>query len=181
MLLTALSLQVNGTHSPMIPTTIIRHPKERLAKCTLEPLRDHIGLTFRKASRGFIFNATGYTLLTLDAPVLETGDAVRPLLLLDATWRLLPQLERCLTGEPVRRTLPRGIQTAYPRVSKIDEMPNPFGGLASVEALFVAQAILGRPEPTLLAHYRWKDTFLAHLVSTEGIDCPGISGADSEC
>ncbi len=97
----------------------------------------------------------------MDAPPLSPTDAGRPLILLDSTWRRLPQLETCLGGEPVRRSLPAGIKTAYPRVSKV--FADPLGGLASVEALYVAKKILGDDDPTLLDDYRWKEEFLKNL------------------
>lgn len=148
-----------------IPVTIIRHPKERLSKCTLQPLRHRPEFTFYKGSKGFKLNATGFILLGLNAPILSEADAGHPLLLLDSTWRLLPQLEACLEGTPIRRTLPTGIRTAYPRVSKIAE--DPLGGLASVEALYVAKKLLGEDDPSLLDGYYWKDAFLAQFVHPE--------------
>ena len=117
----------------MKSATIIRHPKERRSKCSLTPLEGRGDLEFFRARSGWRFEASGYTVLGLNAPVLSEADAERPLLLLDSTWRLLPQLESCLVGEGVRRSLP-SVPTAYPRVSKVTE--DPLGGLASVEALF---------------------------------------------
>lgn len=145
----------------VIRTVIIRHPKERLSKCSLQPLREHPALEFYRGTEAFRFEATGYTLLELGAPVLTQADAQRPLLLLDSTWRLLPQLREKLDGEPVPRSLPPGIPTAYPRISKLSEDPN--GGLASVEALYLAWRLMGHDEPGLLAHYYWRDAFLDQL------------------
>ncbi len=51
-----------------------------------------------------------------------------------------------------------GYQSAYPRVSKLGTDPD--NGLASVEALFLAYHILGRPTVGLLDHYRWAESFL---------------------
>jgi len=51
-----------------------------------------------------------------------------------------------------------GFRTAYPRVSK--HGTDPENGLASVEALFVAHHLLGRPTDGLLDHYRWAEEFL---------------------
>ena len=51
-----------------------------------------------------------------------------------------------------------GYRTAYPRASKRGTDPD--NGLASVEALFLAHHILGRPTAGLLDHYRWADEFL---------------------
>ena len=145
-----------------VSVTIIRHPKERIRKCSLTPLQKRSDFRFLKASKHFQFDATGFILLSLNATVLSKKDAGHPLLLLDSTWRLLPELIRCLTGNPIRRSLPSGIETAYPRRSKISVDPS--GGLASVEALYVALKILGREDPSLLAEYRWKDLFLSRLA-----------------
>ena len=51
-----------------------------------------------------------------------------------------------------------GWQTAYPRVSKLGTDPD--NGLASIEALYLAYHILGRPTDGLLDHYRWAQGFL---------------------
>ncbi len=142
----------------MTPVTIIRHAKERKSKCTLEPLRGRPGITFLEARPDFRFNATGYLLLAIDAPVLSPEDAKHPLLLLDSTWRLLPQLMSKVDGEPILRTLPLHVRTAYPRVSKISE--DPARGLASVEALYLAKRLLGDDDPSLLEHYHWREDFL---------------------
>lgn len=142
-------------------TVIIRHPKERLSKCSLEPLRARTDLTFYKATKTFTFDADQHILLSVGAPPLSEQDRGLPLLLLDSTWRLLPQLETCLRGEPIRRSFPVTIATAFPRVSKIAE--DPHGGLASVEALYLASYFLGVPDESLLAHYHWKDQFLQNV------------------
>lgn len=146
----------------MTQVTVIRHPKERRSKCSLTPLESRADIHFVRARSGseWTFDMTGFTVLALGAPELSLKDAGRPLLLLDSTWRLLPQLEACLVGEGVRRTLPE-VQGAYPRTSKIAEDPN--GGLASVEALFLAKLLLGERDDTLLANYHWRAEFLENL------------------
>lgn len=150
--------------------TVIRHPKERRSKCSLTPLEERGDIRFLKARPGWEFDVTGFTVLALDAPELSAADAGRALLLLDSTWRLLPQLEACLIGEGVRRTLPP-VATAYPRVSKIDRDPR--RGLASVEALYLARLMLGKRDDSLLAGYHWRDIFMENLRQ-EGL----LSGYD---
>lgn len=140
--------------------TVIRHPKERRSKCSLTPLEERGDIRFFKPRLSWEFDVTGFTVLALDAPQLSAEDAGRPLLLLDSTWRLLPQLEACLIGEGVRRTLPP-VATAYPRVSKIDQ--DPHGGLASVEALYLAHLMLGERDDSLLDGYHWRDIFMENL------------------
>ncbi|MGJ3242649.1 MAG: hypothetical protein ACFE0O_06815 [Opitutales bacterium] len=154
------------------PIVILRHPRERLSKCTVEPLRGRRGMTFHKARPGLQVPVDDALLLAVDGPVLSPDDALdalgqpRTLVLLDSTWRLLPQLERCLSGVPLRRSLPPGIPTAYPRKSKV--CPDPDGGLASVEALYLALRLLGEDCPDLLADYHWKSIFLEGLERRRG-------------
>ncbi len=144
-----------------IPTTVIRHQKEKISKCSLRFLHERPEMTFLRNKPGFAFDATGFTLLAVDAEPLSLADAGRPLLLLDSTWRWLPQLLACVHGAPVRRSIPGDVRTAYPRVSKVFEDPQQ--GLASIEALYLARKLLGDDDPSLLDGYHWKDDFLRSL------------------
>jgi pre-rRNA-processing protein TSR3 len=122
---------------------------------------DRPDLRFLEARQGFTFDASGFILLTVDAPVISPGDAALPLLILDSTWRLLPGMMACLTGDPVKRALPHHLRTAYPRVSKLS--PDPPRGLASVEALYAARRLMGRSVAGLLDHYHWRSEFLSQF------------------
>jgi pre-rRNA-processing protein TSR3 len=77
-------------------------------------------------------------------------------LLLDGSWRWADAMTRAFVNVPPRSL--NGWKTAYPRVSK--QGTDPDNGLASVEALFLACHILGRPTAGLLDHYRWGAEFL---------------------
>ena len=146
--------------SPQHPTVVvIRHARERISKCSLPHLHDRPGFQFHKAIKQFEFDATGYIELSVDAQPLSIADQGLPLLVLDSTWRLLDELRGCVTGDTIRRSIPRGVQTAYPRTSRYYDDPD--GGLASVEALYVALSILGHDDVSLLDGYHWKDEFLA--------------------
>ena len=140
----------------MCPISVIRHQKERRSKCSLTALEEREDITFYKANQGWSFDVTGFTVLALNAPELSVADAGRPLLLLDSTWRLLPQLQTHLYGCAVSRTLP-AVDTAYPRVSKLTK--DPFGGLASIEALYLAKLVLGERDDSLLESYYWREEF----------------------
>jgi pre-rRNA-processing protein TSR3 len=144
-----------------IPTTVIRHPKEKIRKCSLRFLHERPEMTFLRGNPGFVFDATGFTLLAVDAEPLSTKDNERPLLLLDSTWRWLPQLLACVSGKPIHRSIPGNVRTAYPRISKVFEDPE--AGLASIEALYLARKLLGDDDPSLLDGYHWKDQFLQSL------------------
>jgi pre-rRNA-processing protein TSR3 len=138
------------------PTYIIRHPKENPKKCSILPLRDRpdvILLTFPVKERR---NLDGYVRLAPEGPELTAAEADRGLLLLDGSWRWAEAMTRAFEDVPPRSL--QGYQTAYPRVSKLGTDPEQ--GLASVEALFLAYHILGRPTEGLLDHYRWKEEFL---------------------
>jgi pre-rRNA-processing protein TSR3 len=145
----------------MVHVTVIRHAKERVSKCSLRLLHDRPGFTFLRARPGFRFDASGFLLLAVDAPPLSPADAGHPLLLLDSTWRHLPRLAACLTGTPIRRSIPGALRTAYPRVSRV--FADPAAGLASVEALYAALRLLGEDDPSLLDGYHWREEFLAQF------------------
>jgi pre-rRNA-processing protein TSR3 len=98
----------------------------------------------------------GYVRLALEGPLLTSADAEAGLLLLDATWRLVAPIEAGFRHVPPR-TLPPAL-TAYPRDSKLFQ--DPAGGLASIEALYLAHRILGR-SLDLLAGYPYADFFVA--------------------
>ncbi|MSR39213.1 MAG: hypothetical protein EXS02_10305 [Planctomycetes bacterium] len=146
---------------PLIRTTVIRHAREKIRKCSLRFLHERPEMTFLRAKPGFSFDGTGYLLLSVDAPPLSPDDAGQPLLLLDSTWRWLPQLKAVIHGTPVHRSIPGNVQTAYPRMSKVFE--DPAAGLASIEALYLARRLLGNDDPSLLDGYHWKNEFLHNL------------------
>jgi pre-rRNA-processing protein TSR3 len=159
---------------PPLRFLVIQDPKENRKKCTLTPLEGRDDVAFvrlrkppARGSPGVVeIDEVSGILLELGAPVLHPEDrkvlAAGPVILLDATWARIPRLKARVAFRPEavveRRSLPSWIATAYPRVSKVRE--DPAGGLASVEALFAASAILGQPRLELLDAYRWRDEFL---------------------
>ena len=147
------------THSPRRRhhVLILRDFRESWAKCSLAPLREMDGYDFETYRHDRRIDGGGRILLHHEAEPLSPADAGSDLLLLDSSWRRLPKLLRTVDGDPVRRSLPR-LDTAYPRESKYT--PNPEAGLASVEALYAALAVMGDRRDELLAEYRWRDAFL---------------------
>jgi pre-rRNA-processing protein TSR3 len=103
----------------------------------------------------------GYILLGMDAPVLTREDAGKGLFLIDATWRYVGVMLRqaCSRSSFEVRSLPKELMTAYPR-RQLD-CPEPDKGLASIEALYAAYAILGYDTEHLLDGYHWKESFLS--------------------
>ncbi len=144
-----------------ILATIVRHPDENLAKCTLEPLRLRKELSFFQFNASLEIEATDTIVLSVDAPLISEADAGRPLILLDGNWKHVPKLKSCLRGTPIYRSLPR-VPTAYPR--RNDDGFDPAEGLASVEALYLALKLLGHDDPSLLSQYHWREQFLKSVA-----------------
>lgn len=143
---------------PPLDVLIVRDPRESVKKCSLTPLRGMPGITFASYAHDRRIAAGRRLLLHTEGELLSPTDAHLPLLLVDCCWRRVPTLLRTIDGEFVRRRLPP-LATAYPRAS--DLVPDPEQGLASIEALYAALALLGDPRPELLAQYRWREGFLA--------------------
>jgi len=137
---------------------ILRDPRESPKKCSLTPLRGVHGIRFVPYASDRRVDAAGRVLLHPDGEEIGPADRGRGILLVDCAWRRLPALLASVDGEPARRRLPP-FATAYPRKSRLFEDPE--RGLASVEALYAALALLGDPQPALLAAYPWAERFLA--------------------
>jgi len=162
-----------------------RHVREKRSKCSLTPIENFDGVFIRRAKPGMRYDGTGHILLAPDAPELSPEDSfttaaeeahfgeigradliardgegrgLRPILLLDSVWRLLPAMRCKIVGSPIERSLPKSIATAYPRASKMTDDPD--AGLATIEALYAALAILGCRRDELLDGYLWRDEFI---------------------
>lgn len=133
-------------------------PREPRKKCSVTPLRGMAGVRFESVRGDKRVDAGRRLWLHPDGDELGPEDRGIPLLLIDCTWRRVSTLSKRVDGELLRRRLPK-LVTAYPRRSKL--APDPEHGLASVEALYAAIALLDAPRPELLAHYRWAAEFLA--------------------
>ncbi len=138
------------------PTVIVRDRHEKPGKCSVTPLRGRPEYLFHTYPLASPPELAGYVRLGLDGPPLGPADAAAGLLLLDASWRNVVAMEKAFAEVP-GRTLP-AIRTAFPRVSKLGHDPD--AGLATVEALYVALLILGRPLDGVLDDYRWRVPFL---------------------
>jgi ribosome biogenesis protein Tsr3 len=138
---------------------VIRDGRESVKKCSVVALRGLPGVEIRSWAREQPVDVSGAILLHPDGPPLSPADRGRPVLVLDSSWRHLPVLLRDLRGDFALRSIPGGIETAYPRRSKHGADPAP--GLASVEALFVASVILGNRRDDFLERYRFADGFLS--------------------
>ena len=142
--------------APYPPTVIVRHPNENPRKCSVLPLRGRPDLVFLTYPVANPPPLDCYVRLSAEGPALGPADAGCGLLLLDGSWRWAGSMTRDFAHVPPRSL--SGFRTAYPRVSKLGTDPD--NGLASVEALFLAYHVLGRPTEGLLDHYRWAAEFL---------------------
>jgi len=141
----------------MTPVTIIvRHPKENPKKCSVLPLKGRPDLSFVNYPVKTPLALEGYVRLAAEGPALSAADGDCGILLLDGSWRWAGFMTQTFDHVPPRSL--HGYQTAYPRVSKLGTDPD--NGLASIEALYLAYHILGRPTAGLLDHYHWADDFL---------------------
>jgi pre-rRNA-processing protein TSR3 len=138
------------------PTLVVRNPRENPRKCTILPLQGRADLVFLTYPVKRPLALDGYVRLSADGPELGPDDGGKGLLLLDGSWRWAEVMGRDFVEVPPRSL--HGYSTAYPRRSKRGTDPD--NGLASVEALFLAYHLLGRPTAGLLDHYRWAEEFL---------------------
>lgn len=141
----------------VIDVLIYRDPRESTAKCSLTPLRGMVGIEFVSHRLERRVEVGSRILLHPEGELLSPGDAGLGLLLVDCAWRRVPQMLAHIDGDLKRRRLP-ALETAYPRKSR--QFVDPEQGLASVEALYAALAILGDRRPELLERYRWAQAFL---------------------
>lgn len=150
---------------------VIQDYKENRRKCTVQPLLGSKGLEVLRLGIPVpgeeLLGVPPGILLEVDAPRLRLEDAGYleaggRFILLDATWIRLEslgcRLDLAGASDLQRRSLPADFQTAYPRHSKV--FKDPVGGLASVEAMFVATVILGVARVDFLRQYRWSGEFL---------------------
>ena len=137
---------------------IVHDPREPRKKCSLTPLRGMEGVRFVPLRGDERVDAGRRIWLHPDGDELGPADRGIGLLIIDCTWRRVSTLSKRIDGELLPRRLPQ-LVTAYPRRSKLT--PDPERGLASVEALYAAIALLEAPRPALLTHYRWAADFLA--------------------
>ncbi len=137
---------------------IVRDPREPSKKCSLTPLRGMQGVRFVSLRGGRRVDAGRRIWLHPEGEELSSADRGHDLLLIDCAWRKLPTFSKVIDGELLARRLPK-LVTAYPRRSKV--AVDPEHGLASVEALYAAVALLEGPRAELLAKYHWAADFLA--------------------
>jgi ribosome biogenesis protein Tsr3 len=135
-------------------------------KCTLYPLRGRLDFDFRIYKNPGEFGSHSILLFPDGEPltselVNEVKNQIAPgsskqyglnIVLIDTRWK---KTKGILDSLPMlRRVSLIGYVTGALRKD-----PPPSGGLASCEALYLASLIFGKPDPTLLDNYHFKDRF----------------------
>ena len=142
---------------------ILMDKKENPRKCTIAPNKDRKDFQIRYFKRNMKIPAfQSEVLLHIDGIPLQdlaAKNSIQSIGLIDCTWKkvsgVLTRLEKPF---PVLASMPSGFLTAYPR--KNLEGNDPDGGLATIEALFIAAAFCGHWDESLLEHYYFGKEFL---------------------
>lgn len=152
-------------------------------KCTILPLRHRkdFHLTSVKGRRSFdpfrsevLLHHEGQCLTELR----KSLKMVQGIACIDCVWRRLDGLlKRVAPPLPLLARIPDGFVTAYPRKSA--QSTDPDGGLATIEAIFVAAALLGHWDPSLLSEYHFGRKFV-EMNQKLFVELGVIQAADSQ-
>jgi pre-rRNA-processing protein TSR3 len=146
----------------MLRFEILMDKKENPRKCTIHPVGDRPDFSIRYFSKNRPIPAfTSSCLLHIDGEDLSAipRGAYDSVAMIDCIWRTVePTLKRVARPLPKLVKIPEGFTTAYPRMNK--KGLDPDGGLATIEALFIAAAFLGMWDESLLAKYHFGAAFL---------------------
>lgn len=144
---------------------ILVDKNENPRKCTVQPLKYRADFALRRFGRGKpVGRLQADVLLHIEGEPLDQlaaadRDALGSVAVIDCHWKrcaaIMAQLER---PWPRLARIPDGFETAYPRRNL--EGKDPDGGLATIEALFIAAAFLGVWDETLLKEYHFGTRFL---------------------
>lgn len=152
---------------PRLDFEVLIDKRENKKQCTIHPLRERPDFHLRYFDTGteLLPPLAGDVLLHVDGEPLDEFARRRPevgrIATIDCTWkRLGPVLKRLPLPLPALVKIPASFVTAYPRRSKIPGL-DPDGGLATIEALFIAAAFFGVWDETLLEKFHFKKEFLA--------------------
>ena len=144
---------------------IIIDSKENPKKCTIHPIKDRSDFSIQMyQNKTTLLEFNSDCLLHVDGKCLSTFrkkdcEEIKRLGLIDSHWQRVPDILNSITNSlPRLIKIPSDFITGYPRKSKNDEDPE--GGLATIEALFIAAAFLGNWDESLLEKYYFKDDFL---------------------
>ena len=152
----------------MLDFEIVVDKGEKPNKCTILPLINRSDFKIYRPGRNQVIGPlSGDLLLHPDGELLHEMkiDDVKRLSVIDSNWKLLPMLlGRVALPLPKLARIPDGFLTAYPRRSKLNTDPD--GGLATIEAIFIAAAFFGVWDETLFNKYHFGKEFLTINADT---------------
>ncbi len=130
---------------------------ETANKCTIAPLEQRSDFRLFRVGQDRILGPLQSSFLLHHEGECLTKTAqiegkVQGIASIDCVWnRLDPVLRKVSGALPRFVKIPDGFVTAYPRISKKDL--DPAGGLATIEAVFTAAALLGSWDASLFSQY----------------------------
>lgn len=137
---------------------------EKANKCTIVPLSHRLDFRVMKVQgaqplgplrSSILLHHEGECLTTLRKSI----HSAHGIAAIDCVWRRLDVLlSRVIDPSPIFARIPDGFVTAYPRRSAKDTDPSK--GLATIEAIFIAAAMLNNVDTSLLSKYYFGDKFL---------------------
>ncbi len=143
---------------------IILDRQETANKCTIAPLLSRPDFRMIHVKGAAVFGPlTAHLLLHHEGKCLtqvqDSISEVKGIASIDCVWSRLDGLMRRIQGDlPLFVSIPAGFQTAYPRRSA--KKTDPEFGLATIEALFVAVAVLGQWDSSLFEKYYFGREFI---------------------
>lgn len=143
---------------------ILMDKRENPDKCTIHPVKNRNDFSVRYfKSNDPIAAFESEILLHVGGECLsewkKNNSTAKSLAVIDCNWKKVPAtLTRVAAPLPKFVKIPEGFVTAYPRRNK--QGLDPDGGLATIEALFIAAAFLGAWDETLLEKYYFREAFL---------------------
>lgn len=137
---------------------------ETANKCTIAPLSYRSDFRLIRVKGNSVFGPFQSTILLHPegeclSTLRTTLGEVHGIASIDCVWRRLEGLLKRVTPPlPLLARIPEEFETAYPRSSR--QNTDPKGGLATIEAIFIASAFLGEWDLTLLSEYYFGRRFL---------------------
>ncbi len=143
---------------------VVIEKSETPNKCTIAPLSNRHDFKLIEIKGPGVFGPLkANVLLHHEGKCLtsfaDSKNAIQGIAAIDCVWRRLDQHMTRLTGVlPELARIPEGFVTAYPRKSFHDL--DPTDGLATIEAIFIASAMLGNWDVSLLSEYYFGSEFI---------------------
>jgi pre-rRNA-processing protein TSR3 len=138
---------------------------ERPSKCTVAGLTHRQDFSFKVVRQDQLATPLrSDVLLNTDGPSIDQTEffhskRCQGIAVIDCNWKRVDQIMGLVPAPlPPKVCIPEGFITAYPRRNK--EGSDPSQGLATIEAIFIAAALMGTIDYSLLKEYYFGAEFL---------------------